>query len=344
MSIINRWSESISKLVEASFKVSSSIAKHSLILGDAREKFIRDILKNFLPANIVIGTGQIVDQDDNLSNQIDIIIYRNDFPVLRTLGTADIYLLEGVIATIEVKSTLNKKTLFEALENCKSVRQLKARCLGISLDRYTDHIYNKSYKDLPENKKDSIDEILLPQTFIFSYNGFPKSSLNRFSNLMNEWFNNPEEDGQQNMICLPEVIVSKGCVAVKNHSNFLGLNKANQIEVMETMSQVNSLIKKRKSKQPFFGYYTFCQKLDPENKGFNYGMALKDTNDPLKYLISSLLECIFNRNGHQQLGQTGIQYDLISYHTSFDMNYNWKGAVVNLHHITDPKLEYMNYK
>ncbi len=140
MAIISKWARSIAKVLDTSFEVSSSIANHKTVLGDARESFIRDVLQRFLPRNISIGSGQIVDAEDGISRQIDLIIYRNDFPILRTFGSADVYLIEGVVATVEVKSQLNQPQLFEALENGKSVRNLKVSLLGESIDYHSQQI------------------------------------------------------------------------------------------------------------------------------------------------------------------------------------------------------------
>lgn len=47
MAVVNNWAKAIEALLKSSFSVSSSIANHSAILGDARESFIRSILKSF---------------------------------------------------------------------------------------------------------------------------------------------------------------------------------------------------------------------------------------------------------------------------------------------------------
>lgn len=73
-SAIDDWVQSISDMIKISANVGSSVSNHSTILGDARESFIRDILENFLPSSIVIGSGQIIDQYEGRSKQIDIII------------------------------------------------------------------------------------------------------------------------------------------------------------------------------------------------------------------------------------------------------------------------------
>ena len=333
MSIINKWSVSIAKLINSSFEVSSSISNHATILGDSRENFIRDILEKFLPSNVIIGTGQIIDSFDNMSKQIDIIIYRNDFPILRTLGSSDIYLLEGVIATVEIKSRLNEEKLFEALENCKSVKDLRVGCMKPSVDNFTEKVYDKSADKLNIREQNSIAEMMLPQTFIFSYLGYKQSSLDKLIKSINKWHVPADTNGEQAILCLPEIIATEGCVAVKNHNNFLELEQANENDLKAYLDELNKF-----KSLTMDDFHTL---LDYDSKGFNFGMAVKKDDYPLVYLISLLLECIFTKIGHQQLGQTGIQYDLTDYHTYFESNEEWKGAAVNIVKESDPKLDMM---
>ncbi|TOI39074.1 DUF6602 domain-containing protein, partial [Vibrio parahaemolyticus] len=162
-SAIDDWVQSISDMIKISANVGSSVSNHSTILGDARESFIRDILENFLPSSIVIGSGQIIDQYEGRSKQIDIIIYRRDFPVLQTFGSADVYLIEGVLATIEVKSMLDKDNLEMALNNAKSVKDLKPKFVRTSLSFSLATYFNKYDEDsLTDAERFSFMEMVAP--------------------------------------------------------------------------------------------------------------------------------------------------------------------------------------
>jgi hypothetical protein len=88
-----------------------SVAGHSLHKGTPREIFIREFLQNHLPANLAIGTGEIIDSESIPGaprNQFDIVVYRRSFPKLHLGGGIDAFLIESVVATIEVKSTLTE--------------------------------------------------------------------------------------------------------------------------------------------------------------------------------------------------------------------------------------------
>lgn len=93
---------------------SASITGHPLHKGTPRESFIHEFLKDHLPTTISIGTGEIIDCNSSPGeprNQYDIILYRNDYPKLNFGGGVNAYLIESVVATIEVKSTLTSDEL-----------------------------------------------------------------------------------------------------------------------------------------------------------------------------------------------------------------------------------------
>ncbi len=335
MAIISKWARSIAKVLDTSFEVSSSIANHKTVLGDARESFIRDVLQRFLPRNISIGSGQIVDAEDGISRQIDLIIYRNDFPILRTFGSADVYLIEGVVATVEVKSQLNQTQLFEALENGKSVRNLKVSLLGESIDYHSQQIYQRPFAELTPAQSFSIRDQLLPPTYIYGYHGYTANSLDKLRQSLNAWHSEPLVQGEQDVILMPEVIATQGCVTLKNLNNILDLPRVAGEDLEACRQAFNQASPIKLGKQEFLSHFR-----ERDNQGFDYGIGLKACETPLQYLISSLLQTLTSRVGHPQLGSTAIQYDLSRYHLSQEMEGGWSGAAVNLTRISDPRLDF----
>jgi hypothetical protein len=84
-------------------------AGHSLHKGTPREAFIREFLNSHLPSNVDIGTGEIIDAQsapNQPRNQFDIVVYRRNYPKLDFGGRISGFLIETVLATIEVKSNL----------------------------------------------------------------------------------------------------------------------------------------------------------------------------------------------------------------------------------------------
>lgn len=110
---------------------SQEALKHSVNLGGAREHFIKEILTSFLPKSVVVGSGEITDGKQR-SGQQDVIVYRSEFPVLRGFSSVNTYLIEGVIATIEVKSDLttgNPNGLYSAFRNVATVQALNNQAI-----------------------------------------------------------------------------------------------------------------------------------------------------------------------------------------------------------------------
>ncbi len=100
-------------------------------LGLAREGFVKMFLKENLPSLIDFRFGEIVDQEDNRSGQIDIILQSALSPRIHLFGDLQISLSDFVLGTIEVKSTLttaavDKPSHFKsALDTFKIVKTLK---------------------------------------------------------------------------------------------------------------------------------------------------------------------------------------------------------------------------
>jgi len=87
----------------------AGLLEHSSLVGSAREFIVKRVLQSILPPIVHIGSGKVLDFHGKRSRQIDIIVFDSRFPVFEIQSGIGIYPLEGVIATIEVKSTLTKK-------------------------------------------------------------------------------------------------------------------------------------------------------------------------------------------------------------------------------------------
>ena len=138
------------------------IAKHSNVIGAAREGIINLFLKQNLPSLSDLRTGEIVDEFDKKSGQIDIILQSALSPKLHLFGDLNIALADFVLAAIEVKSDLstagfdNPSHLKSALETIRKVKTLHRAEL---------------IKGKPDWKKGHV--LTLPNTpcFIIAYSG-----------------------------------------------------------------------------------------------------------------------------------------------------------------------------
>jgi hypothetical protein len=92
---------------------------HNAEDGNYREAILRNVIKRFLPKNLSIGTGFVINQRNNIpqrTTQIDIIIYDNTYPLLFQEGDFIITTPGNVKAIIEVKTTITNTDLSDILE------------------------------------------------------------------------------------------------------------------------------------------------------------------------------------------------------------------------------------
>jgi hypothetical protein len=105
-------------------------ADHGDNSGGAREALCRLFMQQHLPQAVSYFTGELFDQADTRSGQIDIIIHPLDSPRLNLIENIDLVYADAALAAIEVKSTLTTATLGKpshlraALDSCVKVKRL----------------------------------------------------------------------------------------------------------------------------------------------------------------------------------------------------------------------------
>jgi hypothetical protein len=87
--------------------------------GRFKEIILMNYLKRVLPKHLSVGTGFVRNQN-SLTNQIDIIIYDNSFPVLFSEGDFIIATPENVIGIIEVKSRIEPNNICNIINRANS--------------------------------------------------------------------------------------------------------------------------------------------------------------------------------------------------------------------------------
>jgi len=120
-----RQARELSRIVEG--------VAHSGLRGQFRESFLARALQPWLPHGVKLGTGVIMDEEGTRRqvNEDDIVIYAPDLlPAVLPLMDRNIFLLDAVIARIEVKSTLSSDELKSAMEGAISVKRLKSSYTG----------------------------------------------------------------------------------------------------------------------------------------------------------------------------------------------------------------------
>ncbi|GEM_PF-573825 len=111
----------------------SANSGHTLHKGTPREAFIKTFLKKHLSEKLEIGTGEIIDCNSTSGqkrNQIDVVIYKREYPKLDFGGGISGFLAESVVATIEVKSKLTESEIKKAVNTAQTVKRLNQSFLG----------------------------------------------------------------------------------------------------------------------------------------------------------------------------------------------------------------------
>ena len=221
MNNFDEWSQIISKFLKAEADLLTSVTKHDIAADSTRSAFIRGVLEPFLPSSYAIGSGRIIDSIGQSSDPIDIVIYRRDFPRLNLPGSSDVFLYESVLATIEVRTKLIRKTLFDALDTCASIAKLKPGISAKVLNKIATQnklTLNNQNKYVHEHPllTDRFNLIGRPPGFIYGFNGFQTSPAQLNDNI-EIWLEQRRKNGLDiDLNSFPAVIATQGCIGWRN--------------------------------------------------------------------------------------------------------------------------------
>ncbi len=204
---VREWIDNLERGIEND-ALRAGLLEHGTLVGLTREFIIKRFLKTILPPIVRICTGKIVDSQGRKSKQIDIILYDARFPVFEMESGIGMYPIEGVIATIEVKSTLNKSSFREALENAESVINLSPHMKETIQFRRRVEKYKNDLKIISMEAQRRASYEFIPATYMFSF----KSRLGKkgLSKNVDEWFNEKSQPSVSNEQCavLPRIIIA----------------------------------------------------------------------------------------------------------------------------------------
>lgn len=105
----------------------ASIAGHPDLIGSSREWFVRNFLVDHLPENVKVGQGEIINARSKPKakrNQTDVVLYKREFPKISYSENNHAFMRESVVATIEIKSTIN---ITEFRKACNASKNHKNR-------------------------------------------------------------------------------------------------------------------------------------------------------------------------------------------------------------------------
>lgn len=101
--------------------------RHPSSKGSNVEHIIREFMKKYLPPNLRIGHGEVIDSYGNRSNQTDVIVVNEYHPFLSDFVHSDVFIAEGVACGGEIKSVLTSNHLGQTLESCTRFKSLRLR-------------------------------------------------------------------------------------------------------------------------------------------------------------------------------------------------------------------------
>ena len=119
------------EILTAHLKQSESIT-HDGVMGTVNEDHFIDLLRQYLPRRYAISSAIVIDSNGASSDQIDIVIYDNQYtPTLLDQKNHKYIPIEAVYAIFEVKPTINKNYLEYAGAKAESVRVLERTSVPI---------------------------------------------------------------------------------------------------------------------------------------------------------------------------------------------------------------------
>jgi hypothetical protein len=245
------WFDGLEAVLHSEAQLSGLLA-HGSTIGQAREFVVTRLLRTILPCTVHIGSGKVIDSNGVYSRQIDIVVYDPRFPLMRVDG-GGLYFVEGVLATMEVKSTITKEDLQISLENCKSV---------LSLSPHGEHPEEAEARIAVYMKKSGLSRemaehrfwyMFRPATYVFAFGS--QLSFDTTCTCIQSWWQAVGCQHSAYFPLLPRVITSGDVVGVVNDgriqlnaadggaNHVMGLFKTNRrfrwlaIHLMDTVSQ-----------------------------------------------------------------------------------------------------------
>lgn len=162
--------------------------------GNYKEVVLRNVIKRYLANDLTIGTGFIVDETGGnltVSNQIDILIVKRDYPCLFTEGDFIITTPFNVKAIIEVKtnfSPYNIDVIKKSTENANITRSDIFNGI-FSFENTNYNFDNREFEIALRESRGKVDHICFGENFFVKYwyqnSSFPVQNAYRFYNIKN---------------------------------------------------------------------------------------------------------------------------------------------------------------
>ena len=155
MSNLAKIMEGVSKQLIASIEAGRFAVEHRGEKGSAVEGAVRQFFREHLPSSVGVAHGEVIDRHGNTSTQLDVILYdETRTPTLYQDQEAGVRVIpvEGVIAAIEVKTSLRLDEIPSLSEAALRLKQLDCSSYYMADDPVIQHVsyaYGKEYSVLP---------------------------------------------------------------------------------------------------------------------------------------------------------------------------------------------------
>lgn len=115
--------------------------------GEYKEAILKNVIRRFLPNNLSVGTGFVISEENQISKQIDIIIYDNTIPVLFSEGDFVITTYKNVKGIIEVKTKIRNSVLKDIIKNSEYNGKLIGKNIFNGIFSY-EYDGNRNYRSI----------------------------------------------------------------------------------------------------------------------------------------------------------------------------------------------------
>jgi hypothetical protein len=125
MPVVEEYWGGVLQRLQAEVDVFARLVRHYGEQGRANELALTNLLEAFVPGRIGVGTGMVIDRHDRYSRQTDIVLYEQAEEA-RVLAQAThlLHPVEGVLACVEVKTTLRSDDIADCIRKKKALLDL----------------------------------------------------------------------------------------------------------------------------------------------------------------------------------------------------------------------------
>lgn len=214
-SLFGNWFRQLDVALESE-SLLANLYQHNATAGSVREFLVEALLQRFLPSVVTIESGKVIDDKGGMSKQVDIILFDSRVPCLRSLAGVGLFPIEGVLATIEVKTSLaSSDAVVESLENCLSVMARTA-----TGDAYFKDAIESTVREVidreglaPLEAYIMVAHCAFPPHYVFAINdGLSAAGL---CDVIDTWFHRPK-NFIETVPAIPRMILAGHRVAVAN--------------------------------------------------------------------------------------------------------------------------------